>query len=916
MENKLIQKNQSDTNSNQEICSEKCSFDIEEIKKIAENEKALRQIMLSSANTFNFEQIINSIVTEAGKFFKADRCFYIEIDFEKMKHKQIEKYAEYLSSNDIKSHLTRQPNQDDTSKFIQNAERNKVEFVEDITKITLPDETKKMLMDDLSVKSYLIATVNYNNVIYGSIVLHYVNNFKTFNNSDVEMIKTIARQAATVIHQAKLYEAMQKTARRETILRKIIEITRSSMDITQVKNKIVNELGILFKADRCYFRSYDRLKDKFLPPDVEYLESSKVKSLLNIEPNQEGIKYFSSELKKRVQGFYPVVANLEMAKGTPLEAYMKASGIVADYAMPILENEEGFIWLVLHYSNADPMFDDDYKKLLETIAFHVDTALSQIKLHDMAQMSMKKESLLRQITENIRSSLDVNQTLSYVCDEMAKIFNVQRASIIKYNDDANFSKFEVCREYKSNPSIKGILDNPHFNLKVGEVWAGVLSGNIDYLAIDNIAESDAPDFFKENYASIGQKSIIIVPIKKESKKWGVLILSEYKTYRHWTHDDINLLQTISAQIYIAIHQAELYSKMQQQVEREKAILANLPFMAWLKDEKGRFLVVNEAFASNCNTSAEAMVGKTDLDFFPKDLAQNYMADDMEVVKTGKPKHVEEEIIGVDGCSWHETYKTPVLDQNGKIVGTTGFARDITERKEVDRIKNEFISTVSHELRTPLTSLSGSLELILSGKMGDYSDKIKTLLNMAYSNCFRLTNLINDILDIEKIEAGKMDFDIKDLELMPIIKQALQLNLQYAQKYNVEIKMTETLPDTFIKVDAGRLIQVITNLLSNAIKFSQAGSSVDLSAERINDTIRISVTNYGAEISKEFRNRIFQKFAQADSSDSRQKGGTGLGLSISKLIIEKMDGQINFVSENNKTTFFFDLPELITEKEEV
>lgn len=738
MKNNLI-KNSKDSISCQETNLATCTFNIEELKQIAENEKTLRHIMQSSSSTFNFERIINSIVTEAGTFFKADRCFYIGIDTETMQHKPIEKYAEYLSSAEIKSHTTRQPKQEETAKFIKNAESDKIIFVDDISTATLPEEAKKMLIDDLSVKSYLIATVNYNNMIYGSIVLHYVKNLKTFTQADVNMIKTIARQAAIVIHQAKLYEAMQQTARRETILRKIIEITRKSIDITQVKKQIVNELGILFRADRCYFRSYDRLSDKFLPPDVEYLGSSKVQSLLNIEPNQEGIKYFSNELKKRVQGFYPVVANIEMAKGTPLEAYMKSSDIVADYAMPIIEDEKGFTWLVLHYSNTDPKLDDDYKKLLETIAFHVDTAL---------------------------------------------------------------------------------------------------------------------------------------------------------------------------------HQAELYSKTQQQMEREKAILANLPFMAWLKDKKGRFLAVNEAFANNCNTSTEAMVGKTDLDFFPKDLAQSYLDDDMEVLTTGKPKHVEEEIIGVDGCHWHETYKTPVLDQNGKIVGTTGFARDITERKELDRIKNEFISTVSHELRTPLTSLSGSLELVLSGKMGDFSEKIKTLLNMAYSNCFRLTNLINDILDIEKIEAGKMDFDIKDLELMPIIKQAIQLNLNYAQKYNVEIKMIETLPDTFVKVDSGRLIQVITNLLSNAIKFSEPRTSVDLSAERINDNIRISVTNYGTEISQEFKSRIFQKFAQADSSDSRQKGGTGLGLNISKLIIEKMNGQINFVSENKKTTFYFDLPELIAEKEGV
>lgn len=542
---------------------------------------------------------------------------------------------------------------------------------------------------------------------------------------------SISETAKKNLELIKKNQEKTKIVEREIILRKIIEITRSSLNIDDVKRQVVEELGKAFKADRCYFRSYDRIQDNFSPPDVEYLASPEVKSLLNVEPNQEGLKYFSDELRRRREGFYPVIANEEFAKGTPVEAYMKSSDIKADYAMPIADDEEGFTWLVLHYSKEDPNFDNDYKNLLETIAFQIDLALRQIKL---------------------------------------------------------------------------------------------------------------------------------------------------------------------------------YNTTKQQTEREKAILTNLPFMVWLKDTKGILLAVNESYAKMCGTTIENLIGKTDYDFFPKEHADIYVKEDNEVMKQGKTIYSEELIMGPEGPKWHETYKTPLLDEKGEIVGTTGFSRDITERKEIEKMKNEFISMVSHELRTPLTSIRGALGLVTSGKIETLSQKTKGLLDIANNNCLRLINLINDILDIEKIEAGKMDFEIKILELMPLVEQSILSNIQYARKFDVEIHLTGIIEKGDVQVDGNRFIQVLTNLLSNAIKFSESDSEVKVSVTNVHNLIRISVTNYGSEISEEFKSRIFQKFAQADSSDARQKGGTGLGLSISKAIIEKMGGTINFISENNETTFYIDLPE--------
>jgi PAS domain S-box-containing protein len=241
---------------------------------------------------------------------------------------------------------------------------------------------------------------------------------------------------------------------------------------------------------------------------------------------------------------------------------------------------------------------------------------------------------------------------------------------------------------------------------------------------------------------------------------------------------------------------------------------------------------------------------------------------------------------------------------------TGIVRDITERKKVDRLKNEFVSTVSHELRTPLTSIRGSLGLIAGGVAGELPAQAKSLIDIAYKNSERLISLINDILDVEKIESGKMHFELKPLKLMPLIEHALEANYAYGEQFGVKFGISSAIPEAHVFVDQDRMMQVMSNLLSNAAKFSPPGERVGVSVARANGKLRVSVSDRGPGIPEDFRDKIFQKFSQADSSDTRQKGGTGLGLSIARAIVEKMDGSMGFESQAGVgTTFYFELPEL-------
>ena len=234
---------------------------------------------------------------------------------------------------------------------------------------------------------------------------------------------------------------------------------------------------------------------------------------------------------------------------------------------------------------------------------------------------------------------------------------------------------------------------------------------------------------------------------------------------------------------------------------------------------------------------------------------------------------------------------------------------VVERGQVEKMKNEFISVVSHELRTPLTSIQGALSLIARMKPEGLTDKYAKLIDIAHKNCGRLVRLINDILDIEKIESGSMEFKRLPQEAMPLIHQSMEANQEYARRFSVSLVLARERPGIRVDADSDRILQVLTNLISNAAKFSPEGGSVEVSVDRRGGAVRIEITDHGDGIPEEFRDGIFGRFAQADASATRKREGTGLGLSIAKAIVEKHGGTIGFETETGVgTTFYFELPE--------
>ncbi len=248
------------------------------------------------------------------------------------------------------------------------------------------------------------------------------------------------------------------------------------------------------------------------------------------------------------------------------------------------------------------------------------------------------------------------------------------------------------------------------------------------------------------------------------------------------------------------------------------------------------------------------------------------------------------------------------DTQGNPLRFIGIQTDISAQKYVERMKNEFISTVSHELRTPLTSIHGSLKLIDAGVMGELPVKVHDMVKMANKNSLRLINLVNEILDMEKLMSGMMILQQAEVSLPKILAESVNLNNSYASSFGVRYIVAAQPSACVVLADPERLLQVLTNLLSNAAKFSPRGGVVNVRYLLTGTHARIEIEDRGQGIPLAFRSKIFGEFTQASNGNTRQQGGAGLGLNIAQKIVVKMNGEIGYHSEISKgTTFWFTVP---------
>jgi PAS domain S-box-containing protein len=354
----------------------------------------------------------------------------------------------------------------------------------------------------------------------------------------------------------------------------------------------------------------------------------------------------------------------------------------------------------------------------------------------------------------------------------------------------------------------------------------------------------------------------------------------------------------------------------------RALMEGVPEYVYVKDSESRFLLANKGVVELMGAvSANNLLGKTDFDFFPKELAAQYYLDEQRIIQTGEPLfNREEPCRGPAGePKWNLTTKVPFDDGSGRIIGVVGWGRDITEQKQIaeqlrqakeaaeaaSRAKSEFLANMSHEIRTPMNGILGMTELILSTELGVEQ---REHLEMVDSSAHALLTVINDILDFSKIEARKLELDCVDFDLRENLEATTKTFEMPAQRKGLEL-VCRIRPEVPARVrgDAFRLRQVLTNLLGNALKFTERGQvALEVASDPPDQdsvTLHFAVRDTGIGIPREKQQLVFHPFSQADSSTTRRYGGTGLGLTISARLVEMMGGRIWVESEAGQGSRF-------------
>ncbi|MEI7475136.1 MAG: GAF domain-containing protein [bacterium] len=664
-----------------------------ELKKQAEREVILRKLVETIRNSLDIDEVLSNVCKEIGISLGIGRTsiihFFDKNDFAKWQLK--DEYKTVNTAIGIKNISF----DNEIGLYWGNQLKNESLYIKNIETANLP-EILKDTYKKMGLKSILGIPIKKDNEYWGGLFLSEYEDGLTLSEDDIVFLKSISDQIFIAIKQAELYTKTKKQAEREQLLREITQTIRGSLDINETKKKIVTEVAKLVNANRCFIRVFNNKLDNFLPVDEysEYISDSDVMSLVDFEFNQELNDYIIPYYKENEAFIIPDVTMLEQALGEDHIAprvLMDVFKVKSNYCFPIIDDGLLTGVFVVHYVKENVYLDEEEITLLKTITSQAGIAIKQAKLYSITENQVKREELLRRIIETIRNTLDLQEISKQLSIEIGQAFNADKCFIRQY--DKNKNKFSSVLEQNAYYSSPDLNKEYFFNEEIDEIILEEdLKGNIHSIPdIEALLHLPAPlniiaDKLINHY---GIKATYCFPIFSENEFIGTFLL-QYKEKTYLSDEDIELLKIIVAQAAIAIKQAKLYETTKYQADRErllsnqlKAILDTLPFMAWLKDEESRLIAINKPFAEMCKTPIKEVIGKKDIDFFPKELAEKYLNDDIKVMETKQQLFLEEQISGPNGIRWHETYKRPVFDKYGNVVGTTGVARDITERKEAD-----------------------------------------------------------------------------------------------------------------------------------------------------------------------------------------------------------------------------------------
>jgi PAS domain S-box-containing protein len=683
-------------------------------------------------------------------------------------------------------------------------------------------------------------------------------------------------------------DRLEQQYRQTKLLAELTRKIRMSIDLDEILQTAVTEVQQLLNCDRvlivqiCLNNIALPISESILP-DLPPMLGYQLSDPLLV----------GEYLEKYREGEFLAINNLATAFiPEEIKQLLKQFQIAAKLVVPILSQNELKGLLVAHQCSSSRQWQNNEIQLLTQLADQIGVALSQAQLLNHLEESVA-ERTNELTTTNLLLQAEIKERQQ---TEAALRENEQKLTGILDNaDEAIISIDEKQQIQLFNQGAEKI-----FGYKAPEV----MQKPLDILlpeAFQKIHRQHVHQFSNSTNTSrsMAERNSNVYGRRKNGEEFPAeASIAKLKTRK-------GLLFTVMLKDITERQQAE---KSRQRSEEQLQLITDaLPVLIGYIDRQQRYCYNNHTYETWFGKPRSTLLGLQIKDLFGENNYQK-MLPYIETALSGQNVTFEMQLSDrSNNFYWMNATYIPDFDADGQVKGFFSMINDITDRKEIERMKSEFVSIASHEMRTPLTSIYGAIKLLCAGRLGVLSPTGQKMADIALRNSDRLINLLNDILDLERLESGKDKIDRQSCNSVELIAQAVETLHFMAQEQQITIETNAQ--SLTLWIDRDRILQTIINLLSNAIKFSATGNKVWLVCQQQGQNVLFTVKDRGRGIPGDKLETIFERFQQVDASDSRQKGGTGLGLAICRHIIEQHGGKIWVESiYGTGSAFYFIIPQ--------
>ena len=769
------------------------------------------------------------------------------------------------------------------------------------------------------IRANLVVPILKNGELWGLLVAHHCVAPRHWQDSEVDLLRQIASQVSIALQQAALFEQVQtelnERNQAEVLLQELNAELEQRVAERTAELTASNDRLLISLAEQQQVRQ--EIEDLYNKAPCGYHSVSATGIVIQMNDTELTWLGYTRDEMLHKKNFADLLTPLSQHTFAERFPSFKQQGWINNLEFQMIAKDGSTRWFNL---NSTAIKDAEGNFLMSRSSlFDID---NRKRAEVALQQQTRQKQLLWNITQAIRQSLDLEAILDAAVTEARQLLKLDRVAVYRFNADwtGGFIVESVVDDWVKlvEPKVNRVWEDTYLQ----ETQGGRFQDDHKAVTVADIHTADLQPCHIELLEQFQARAYAIAPIFVGDSLWGLFALYQNAAPHDWQAWEIELLEQIASQLAIALQQSELYSQLQVELQERKQaaavlreaerrwrfLLNNVQLIVVGRDQSGNVNFVNPFFLSLTGFSESEVLDKNWFEtFLPSSNQASIKAIFSDVLSHNTYPYYQDAILTKSGeersIAWNNTM---LQDSTGKIIGTISIGEDITERQKVEEMKNEFIGIVSHELRTPLTAIQMSLGLLKTGIYANKPEKAQRMIEIALSDTNRLVNLVNDILDLERLDSGRAVLEKTVCQAADLMQQAVDGVQAIAAQHNLTLKIAPT--DAIVWAAADTILQTLTNLLSNAIKFSPINSVIHLGAERQADHVLFQVSDQGRGIPADKLETVFGRFQQVDASDAREKGGTGLGLPICRSIIERHGGKIWVESAaGTGSTFFFTLP---------